>query len=715
MKSDNAIDDPAGRKGPKQLPLKPGAFNTVELAVCGDGVLSIELNGTPIYERKMGPDIDPRFGFYHDRKQTAVRVKNVVLTGNWPAKLASLDDANFSKSSDASPAETRLRRKLIGERGYAGDEAEIIKQTRSLPPAARYAKLADWVLPSEAKPYFNLRGTYTPQDGLNPSPTTPLPPGRRVLLGSAFESPVMELIEAAKQANQLDDLLRRIQEDKTAEPGRLSERSRRALGAAIHAEQGKDEEARADLVQLTTWVKDLPLDAGIDRRWPELIAALHTMHRPALRTETGALLGAMNEGVNQSMQKKANFAGNTMWQRVVRHARAEAQVLWLPEASRRPFGSDPGAVYWSPVAWVHDWTRGQGNRTAHWLVQNNLLRHYPGHQEDFIYFNVPLRGDFEVQCDLTGFGWREMRPIYGALRFDVMSTRKEYQIHVLGEDVRKFKIDPPLPALGDAYHFRLVVKDGAYTTYVNDRKMAEEYLGGHTDPWLCFQSFHLNTGGVRNLKVIGSPTIPDSIDLLGLGFDMRGWRGYEQRGRWTRRGAELNDSGAPPKPEEGQPAPPRGSAVERTLFYHRPMIEDGEFEYEFYYEKDKALVHPAFDRLAFMLEPDGVKLHWITDGPHEQSGLKVDNLMVEPANRRGGKLPLNDKSWNKVRLVVKGDTLTLSLNGQEIYQRAIESTNQRLFGFFHYIDVTEARIRQASYRGDWPKQLPMPAQMFSRR
>jgi hypothetical protein len=196
---------------------------------------------------------------------------------------------------------------------------------------------------------------------------------------------------------------------------------------------------------------------------------------------------------------------------------------------------------------------------------------------------------------------------------------------------------------------------------------------------------------------------------------MRGWEGYEQRAHWQRRGGELYDSGAVPKVEEGQQLPPRGTDVERTLYYHRPMLEDGVFEYDFYYEKDKTLVHPAFDRLAFILDPDGVKLHVITDGPHERSGLKIGNLSEEPANRRGGKLPLKDKSWNTMRLTLKGDTLSLNLNGEDIYQRTVEPTNQRLFGFFHYTDASEARIQKAIYRGDWAKELPKDGELLLKK
>ena len=76
------------------------------------------------------------------------------------------------------------------------------------------------------------------------------------------------------------------------------------------------------------------------------------------------------------------------------------------------------------------------------------------------------------------------------------------------------------------------------------------------------------------------------------------------------------------------------------------------------------------------------------------------------------KLPLNPKAWNKVRLAVTGDTVTVSLNGLPVYKRAIEPTNQRLFGLFHYTDRTEARVRGMILTGDWPKQLPPSDKLF---
>jgi hypothetical protein len=94
--------------------------------------------------------------------------------------------------------------------------------------------------------------------------------------------------------------------------------------------------------------------------------------------------------------------------------------------------------------------------------------------------------------------------------------------------------------------------------------------------------------------------------------------------------------------------------------------------------------------------------------------LKFDNVFDEPANRRGpSPLPLKANDWNRAKLTIKGDTVHLAVNGAEVYQRPIEPTNQRLFGFFHYADKSEARIRNVVYQSAWPGQVPLATAFLS--
>jgi len=256
----------------------------------------------------------------------------------------------------------------------------------------------------------------------------------------------------------------------------------------------------------------------------------------------------------------------------------------------------------------------------------------------------------------------------------------------------------------------------------NDIFIAKAALG---DPWLVVRSTSGFSGWVRNLRIKGNPTIPTEINLLA-GSDLSNWldvyyqnpphyepvpngaaqlRPYWERNNDTIIGARLNNNF-------------RESQTETVLQYHRPLAEDGEIEYEFYYasksgpsnqpnQRNRIVVHPALDRLTFMLGPDGVAVHWMTDGQFESNGALPGNLVVEQENRRGpAALPLKDNEWNRLKLSLRGNVVALALNGEEVYERSLEPTNQRSFGLFRYADDSESRIRNIVYRGNWPMTLP---------
>ena len=61
-------------------------------------------------------------------------------------------------------------------------------------------------------------------------------------------------------------------------------------------------------------------------------------------------------------------------------------------------------------------------------------------------------------------------------------------------------------------------------------------------------------------------------------------------------------------------------------------------------------------------------------------------------------------------LTVNGPQLSLTLNGQLVYERALELCNRRTFGLFHYADQTEVRVRNVVLRGNWPRTLPLAAE-----
>src|SRR6185503_13315017 len=100
----------------------------------------------------------------------------------------------------------------------------------------------------------------------------------------------------------------------------------------------------------------------------------------------------------------------------------------------------------------------------------------------------------------------------------------------------------------------------------------------------------------------------------------------------------------------------RAGRKEETLTqYHRPLVEDGELDYEFFYESGVTCVHPALDRLVMLIDPDGVNLHWVTDHDAISSGLLPGNVTTEKESRKGPeKLALKAGDWNQAKLKLAG-------------------------------------------------------------
>jgi tetratricopeptide (TPR) repeat protein len=714
LQADNAIDDPAGRRG--KVVLKAGAWNALTLTATPGGV-KIEVNGALVYESQLDPAVELTFGLFHYRDQTAARVRNVVLTGPWTKEVGTSQEVALT-AKPASPAVAVARRRLLGERYYASEAPEVVARAMKLPPAERYKMLADWVLPTPFRPSFQLAGKVQPRDVLGTADQKLA--GQRVLLGGQFVIPALDMIDAAKDCGALEELCQRIAQLSTTGPDEVFARSKDALLAVARGAQGQDAAAIEAIRKLAKIAAGMPVGAPPSERWPDLIAVLGTASRPALRQAAAELADAENKNIEESLTQKRPFEERDWWMRAFRAARVQAEPPAAPLA------------FWTPVVGLTAESRSEGWGVPVWAARGASVVHFPGHDNDYLILRTPLRGDFEVTCGLSLQRWQDAQIRYGSFEFELSHDSKKYRLYsTVRHEGWPTTISPPLPpAKGDTYQFRLSVKDGWFRALVDGREIAAEKIGPNPDPWLMIHVSHDNTAAVQDLKITGNPTVPDRIDLL-IGDDLGMWRLYfggagfmrqafqEEEGEqqaeraWIKRGEEMYSFGKKPDPpEEGRPEQPR-NYPESAIYYQRPFVENGAVEYEFFYDPDKALVHPALDRLTFLLEADGFKLHWLTDGHNEKSQVPFDNSKDEPECRRGpAKLPLKAKEWNKVQLVVAGDTVKLILNDTLVYERAIEPTNQRLFGLFHYTDRTEARVRGLILTGDWPREVPSGNRLF---
>ena len=83
--SSNIGEDPASEVL-ATIKLESNAWNRVQVRIEG-GKVVLSIAGTDVYRRPLEKDSVARFGFYCDPQKDQVRIRNVVLKGDWPTEL----------------------------------------------------------------------------------------------------------------------------------------------------------------------------------------------------------------------------------------------------------------------------------------------------------------------------------------------------------------------------------------------------------------------------------------------------------------------------------------------------------------------------------------------------------------------------------------------------------------------------------------------------
>jgi len=80
--------------------------------------------------------------------------------------------------------------------------------------------------------------------------------------------------------------------------------------------------------------------------------------------------------------------------------------------------------------------------------------------------------------------------------------------------------------------------------------------------------------------------------------------------------------------------------------------------------------------------------------------------MTVPEAQRGPRpMALKPQDWNTMALTLADDTLTLQLNGAEIYRHRLEPGDSRLFGLLLANRRDSAEVRNVVLTGNWPETL----------
>lgn len=542
--------------------------------------------------------------------------------------------------------------------------------------------------------------------------------------GAELVSPVFDLLDVAAQTGRLNELRRRILElplselsPVTAENSQrrkrwsqLQERSKAALLILIGLQQNKLTDVASVFENFYQVVsKTIPPD--MHDQWPETLVAWRCVNKHqdfrggkelvdllwSQRVNRGVLPSETAWRIHMaSLSWLLQYGGNHS---DIDHDSADAQVQSVQLSDR-----------WFTTSRMRSHTRGRGLPAVNWQRTGHEIRHISGHDEDYLLYQLPLRGSFTVDADLLVSGEPQLL-VAGRLCGPRGPTELITGQFNSGAIVEQLAL--PLQRLEKWIHYRTVVSDGNCRTYLNGRLVNERQLPENVDPWIGVRSWCLKPGAVRDVRISGRPTIPQSV-VISAPACRAGWSAYHERSlaREDDRWHFISDLADATVIVGSSGNSPVGSMEESLLRYFRPLIEDGSIEYEFYYEPGKVLGHPAFDRLAFLIDPDGIRVHSITDGRYENSkALAGSSLPLESVAGRSPSrpLPLKAGQWNKLRLTAAGQRLTIHVNDESVFTHNLALSNSRRFGLFHFRDLTELRVRNVVMRGGWPKVLPAVA------
>ena len=254
---------------------------------------TISLNGTAIYVRKLEAENPRTFSFYHDRRQTDARIRNVVLRGDWPERLTEQQLASLTAPRDAALAGSMQRAlgAIFAERHVPDSALFAHGRAAALPPEARYAWLADWVLPGEDHAGLRLALDFTPTHPAPPvADDSPLDAQRvakaeqsgdsRIQTGGNLVAPALDLVAVAQRLGKLDEVRRRV--DQAPQTDDWSRRARLALLAIVDMAREQPHTANESLDKLLAL-----LEAGdhtdFAQRWPETLATHAALFNLATR------------------------------------------------------------------------------------------------------------------------------------------------------------------------------------------------------------------------------------------------------------------------------------------------------------------------------------------------------------------------------------------------------------------------------------------------
>ena len=689
--------------------LKSGDWNQVELRIV-DTNAEVTVNDVLVWRRPIAK-LDNLYPGIQKYKTQAAEVRNLRLTGDWPEQLPEgLVKNPFASERELGDADRTLITEMTTDpmknvkfhAFYHPEEGEEVATAQQ-----RYEQFRDWVLPGNG---HGIRLDYRTDPNERPAAEEQV--ADAVDAETKINCPAWDLMVTAVEAGKVDELTEAIDNiDAPKEKIKSKFRDVAALKTLLAIAQEDDAAARTHLGEIYASIKAAEAKAKKDaeaarkrnsrnnrgsypsspsiKRTSVTVPTWYAVDRPAL----------LDCALSMQTQCKSRLANEIL-------ARIEKRADTIVKRdAQRPLSQ------WTALPLATQ--AKSGGLLDQWrLAGPGLLERLPGQLSSPLYFQSPLKGKFEITADVSRGAGKQCWLDYGG--YAVMPEDKQHRTRIASGENPSVKAKKKVPRLFGVVRYRISVDNNVVETYVNDVRVSRYEFEQAPQPWFSLQA---NSNGGRpilqNVRITGQPEIPTEIDLLAA--DSPNWLGdlkrFEEedsndqqnsrqgggkrKATWT-----LNRKGEVESGNLNEYSIITPIFLEKWLPYGRPMMEDGEFEFEMFADsKTNTLCHVALGQTAMILKEDGIWRHDIaSDAAEEIADEKI-------ADSKGA--GLKDGDWNKILVRLVGDQATLLVNDQEVATFAItEAQKLRFPGLFCFSDISNARVRNIKLRGKWPTSLP---------
>ena len=564
----------------------------------------------------------------------------------------------------------------------------LLRRTENLDATERLQTLSQWILPGPTHRDYRITVDFV---------ANPINDQGRLV------SPVIDWLQVADQLGQIEKLQQTVAAAASSSVTDDISKSALQLLLAMHR---NDPETAAPIAK-ELFANAIAHDNVLAEHRDAVLLCLHQ----ALASPDLARL--VVDASQQLVDKLARNEEVTAWHQ---HLKATTALLReLVHATDYQIDPLPSTdPQWHAAVRSRSWEHGSGFPGTQWRFGDASVENLSSHGEDFLFFATPLEGNFEVEGDVSSFGWKDTQLFAAGTWVSLVYDLKRAGIGNFRGQHGHATITPPLHGIGQhsTVHYRAVVRDRKRTSYFSARQAQELSLSRVTNPWVGVRSSPKHDGVAADVRITGG-VVPKTISL-SQPDGLPGW--YEHFPLPTDDNLVGWQQDFPVDPTKNQrnreitgpkdPALPANCLSESLLAYSRPMIEDGTITYDFWYAPGESMVHPALGRLAFLIQPQQVIVHPITDGKYDRTSARPDGGNVTSASPALKAPILKPNAWNQAALQLTRDELHIRVNGTIVHTQTLPRNGVRHFGLFHFNDQTTARARNVDWSGDWPKQLP---------